>query len=150
MKKPISILKAIKSKPSIALQHMVDGLLKQSRRKNFRISMGTFGSGDGKICFGCAATCAIQNIAKINLTPATIDYAWHRAERTNMDFNELDEFEGVINEARSGHLKPLFRFCDIMDSPIAFEDNFNLWDDDWKQQLPQVRETIAKLKKAGY
>lgn len=149
MKKSISILKAIKSKPSVALQHMVDGLLKQSRRKDFIIDMGTFGSTDSKICYGCAATCTIQSIAKVTLFPLDIYYAGDRARKAKADMDELRKFEEAIDCARRGWMFTLFRFCEV-EYVGTFDGKFDLRTDDWRQQLPEVRETISKLKKAGY
>lgn len=146
-----SILKAIKGKPSIALQHMVDGLSKQSKRKDFKIDMSTFGTSEGKICYGCAATCAIQNITKINLTSQHIGLTHIRASKTETDYYELDTFENAINNARKGVLVDLFIFCKLSTHDVhRFSNHFDLWNDNWKEELPKVRKLIKELKKAGY
>lgn len=152
MKKPISILKAIKGKPSIALQHMVDGLLKQSRRKKFRIEMGSFGNYSRGICFGCAATCAIQHITKINFTPdSSILDEDARAMKMKVNNEELNQFESAIDDARFGWLESLFLFCNLPESQSKrFSNSFSLNTDDWKEQIPNIRKTIEELKIAGY
>lgn len=151
MKKQFSILKTIKGKPSVALKHMVTGLLKQSRRRNFEIAMSVFGIANDKTCFGCAATCAVQNIANKNYPPASINHICDRSDYLNIIQEELKKFERAINCARLGELEPLFDFCGINDINVSkFETNFHLCDDDWKKQIPTVKETIAALKKAGY
>lgn len=151
MKKQFSILQAIKGKPSIALQHMVNGLMKQSKRRNFKINMGTYGTSHGKICYGCAATCAIQSVAKINFTPNLIDHTDDRAKRTKTEVNELDAFEGAINQARQGDLGDLFHFCNIqMSEANRFNSYFELEGGNWKKELPKVKKTISQLKKSGY
>ena len=149
MKKQISILKAIKGKPSVALTHMVNGLLKQSRRKKFQIYMGTFGKHFRGICFGCAATCTIQNITKVNFTPDNGIY--DRAMKMKTDSLELDKFEMAIDDARSGELRTLFSFCNISEENAKiFNDKFSLNTLDWKEQLPAVKKVISELKKEGY
>lgn len=151
MKKQLSILKAIKGKPSIALQHMIDGLLKQSRRRNFEISMGTFGSSANGICYGCAATCTIQSLSKVNFTPINIPYVSQRAEKTQTNYEELESFEGAMDYARRGYLDVLFKFCGLSPKEgMRYQALFDLKDENWKEQLPEVKKTISKLKKAGY
>lgn len=151
MKESLSILTAIKGKPSIALEHMVNGLLKQSKRKGFKVNMSTYGDSHGEMCYGCAATCAIQSIAKINFTPNTINTTKRRVEIAEADFGELNAFESAINQARQGSMRSLFYFCNIREeSGNRFNANFDLQSNNWKKQLPQVRKTISELKKAGY
>lgn len=152
MKKQISILKAIKGKPSVALTHMVKGLLKQSRRKKFKIYMGTFGKQSRELCFGCAATCTIQNISKINFIPdSSICSIDGRSAKMKMDYRELDVFEIAIDSARSGDLVPLFRFCSLSEiNARKFNNEIDLYTYNWKENLPAVRKVISELKKAGY
>lgn len=151
MKEPISILDAIKSKPSIALRHMVNGLIKQSKRKNFKIDMGTYGDSHGGVCYGCAATCAIQSITKINFTSSSIKTTHDRVGIIEGEFSELNAFESAINQARQGSMRALFYFCYIIgETGYRFNADFDLQSGNWKKQLPQVRKTISALKKAGY
>jgi hypothetical protein len=54
------------SKPSEALQEMLNGLNESKTWKNFELDMDTYGevSRGVTICFGCAATCTVYAIAK--------------------------------------------------------------------------------------
>jgi hypothetical protein len=55
-------IKDIVSKPSQLIIAMCDGLEKQNKRRSFRVRMDTFGASRGKVCYGCAATCALSDI----------------------------------------------------------------------------------------
>lgn len=153
MKKSISILKLIKNKPSIALDMMVKGLLKQDRRKDFEVDMGSFGgfAYSVKICYGCAATCTIQQIAKKNFQSSNIERSSCRAKVMGIDKYELDSFETAIDDARSGYLSALYMFCKITNQEsLPKKASFCLDNDNWKEQIPKVKTLILKLKTAGY
>ena len=151
MKKPLDIFDALKGKPSTALQHMVNGLLKQSQRKKFEVSMGTYGMARKGICYGCAATCTIQNIANKNLSVEFIKDHKKRAKELKIEEHEILRFEYVMNRARLGELFPLFTFCNMRENHHRdFDYRFSLRDYNWEDELPKVRKTISQLRKAGY
>lgn len=56
------------TKPSEMVRAMINGLRRQDEREDFHIKMDKWaglGSLDGKpVCFGCAATCAVQELTK--------------------------------------------------------------------------------------
>ena len=112
-----SIRELIQSKPSIALQAMVDGLREQSKRKNFKVDMRTFGEGkylnNPVMCYGCAATCTLQKIAGKNLTVDNINVNLDRAQFLKFELTELRRFEFAICDASIGLLYGLFYFCRI-------------------------------------
>lgn len=145
-----SILKIIKGKPSVALQAMVTGLLKQSKRKDFKIDMSTFGTVRDNICFGCAATCTLQQITKINLTQRTM-YYHAKYQKFDVDVDEMSDFEDAIDDACCGHMADLFRFCGKFDRYEYRKDthNFQLSTFDWNEGIPKVRAYIKELKKRG-
>lgn len=149
--KKFSILKAIKGKPSIALQMMIEGLQEQSKRKNFKIAMGTFGSSDYEYtCYGCAATCTIQKMAKKNFTHELITQGTDRAKFINADLDELSRFELAIDLSRKGMLYYLFQFCKIPKKNIdVLESTYDyyLGNDNWKEEIPKVKKVISILKK---
>lgn len=148
--KKFSILKAIKGKPSIALQMMIDGLQEQSKRKKFQIAMGTYGSSDGeRTCYGCAATCTIQKIAKKNFTHELIKQGTDRAKFINADLDELSKFELAIDLSRKGTLSHLFQFCKIPHEKIynlRSDYDYFLGNDNWKEEIPKVKKVISNLK----
>lgn len=144
-----SIKKIVKT-PSAALQFMVDGLRKQSKREDFFVSMSTFGSSDGETCFGCAATCAIQELTGTNLTVKEINGVEERAKALNFDLGELEHFECCINDAREGVLFNLFSFFGLLDKYESnYDDRFFLGSVDWKNQLTAVEKLIKELKEKG-
>lgn len=148
-----TIKELIKSKPSIALQGMVDGLLKQSKRKGFKINMNTYGVDDFKICYGCAATCTVQQITKHNFKPGEIWLRSHRSQALNVEFDDLYAFEHAVNEARFGDMTKLFVYCDALGFYLSnfgwIDYQFQLMDENWQEQLPAVRRVIKELKKNG-
>jgi len=145
-------MKSIKEQlkvPSAALQAMVDGLRKQSKRKDFVINMSTYGESRGEICFGCAATCAVQQISGINLTVEDIDVA-NQSLKLGYDFDHLSAFEMSINAARLGDMYLLFLFFDLVwQYDFDYDERFFLKTENWEEQLPAVEALIAELKEKG-
>jgi hypothetical protein len=145
----ISIKEKIQSKPSVALQFMVDGLKRQSLRNDFTVEMGSFGDHikDFK-CFGCAATCTIQEIAQKDFVDFNVIETTRRANFLGFDVYELSWFEGAMDFARRGKLSGIFNFCGQQyEQPQEYP--FFLTNDNWKEQIPVVQETIAQLKQQG-
>ena len=146
-------IKDIISKPSEALEAMVAGLLKQSQRADFIINMSTFGSEnthDKRKCFGCAATCTIQQLAGKDLTPANISSEIKRADALDFDYEDMESFEMAIESARHGGMWRLFKYFN-MDCPEDLEEaGFNLNTSDWDRQIDDVRKFIDVLKREGY
>ena len=140
-----SIKQLIQNKPSIALQAMVDGLKEQSKRKDFKIRMTTFGESNNKFCYGCAATCTLQKIAGKDLTADNIGLTNDRATFLKFDPIELKSFELAIDEAREGCLYELFNFCGTAVLNKISYYGFRLKTDDWEEQLPIVEKLIKEL-----
>lgn len=147
-------------KPSDAVQAMVDGLLKQSKRKKFVINMGTFGdfADEHKVCFGCAATCAIQYITKKNFHPkyGSIKGKSVRAKILNWEYNDLDNFETIIDYVRLGRLYMLFNYYDrndIINNRYKMkqyqEQLVPLETDTWKKELYRFENLVIQLRKDG-
>lgn len=150
----INIKETLK-KPSVALQMMMDGLIEQSKREDFEIDMHDFGRSDGtKMCYGCAATCAIQKIAGKNLTVGNIAYSTDRAKYLGFRHNELRIFEDAIDQARKGDLYTLFEFfysSDYLDDINIYQDRIYLRNaEDWEDKIPEIKRLIADLQKSGY
>lgn len=137
-----------------ALEFMRDGLLKQSRRKKFKIFMGTFGQSVNDICYGCAATCTIQEIANKNFVNGEIVNTSSRAEYLHFDKYELSHFEDAIDSARAGFLSNIFSFLEKEDMYHSHKDklrytmdDFCMDGDDWKDEIPSLNKVIAYCKK---
>lgn len=131
------------SKPSQALKAMCDGLEKQSQRRDFKVDMKTFGEVSNGVCFGCAATCTMQELAKVNLVPNTI---CHRERALGFDMVDCNTFELVMDSARAGSLIALFAYFNIDHklNPLPFK-MWQLSTENWQQQLPIIRKGIVKL-----
>lgn len=135
------------TKPSEAAQAMVDGLRIQSKRSDFKIDMDDFGSTDGKICFGCAATCAIQVLNKKDFTVEDLrSRAISRRQAVRAAADKVARFESAINCFRMGVPIGLFNFFDIDYPAFTRSQNWYLDDDNWEDQLPKVEAYIKKLK----
>ena len=160
-KKQLKSIKELCPKPSDAVMAMVNGLRKQSKRKNFRIRFSSFGSreyADGTdkiICFGCAATSAIQFIANKNFTGEEIDTRAERGEFLGFDKNELQDFEEAIDNLRNGWVRALFFFYGL-----NYSDYFallqpmkerleDLHDLNWKEEIHHYEDFANKLKEIG-
>jgi len=150
-------IKDLAPKPSDALQAMVDGLKAQSKRDDFEIDMRTFGMKGMTICFGCAATCAIQQLAGIDFTMKTgISCEMYRAETLNLEIGEMSRFESVIDNARCGNLSNLLRFYygdewkeeTKLPSELVHH-GVQLRTDDWRNKIHLFDDIIFQLKMRG-
>lgn len=142
------------TKPSQALEAMVDGLLASKDNPNFRAEMDTYGDvheqADGPLCFGCAATCTLQQLAGARFTPDSIRRIRSRAEVVGVLAFRLGSFEHAMNRARQGKMYALLKFFDHYDPSVTtWDDEFCLETDGWEVQLPAVRAVIKEMKEAG-
>jgi len=143
-------------KVSAALQAMIDGLKLQSQRKDFRVDMSTFGTfydpenKEIPVCFGCAATCTVQQLSKVNFTDSQIDSLEERSFLTIQNSNDLDRFEDAIDCARMGNLISIFNYMDNLKSyELSDSNRWLLCTDNWQEQLPLVQDFVEMLKLKG-
>ena len=142
----IDLKETFRGKPSDALEYMCDGLLAQGKRKDFEIEMWTFGRRDGEVCFGCAATSTIQEIAGRNLTVKNIGMR----HSIGFDPDELRAFESVIDCARLGDLRSLLDFCEVTE--VDWRKWYLWWSmkgENWKSCIPVVRRVIREMRAEG-
>jgi hypothetical protein len=145
----MKLIKDIISKPSEALQAMVDGLIEQAQRSDFQIDMNTYGeyNNDDDICCGCAATCTVQKLLNKNLTKENINSDYH-SEFYGIE--DIKEFENVMDDARVGSLITLFDYFNLLDKfENDFDKRFCLRTDNWEKQIPKVKELIKELRDKG-
>jgi hypothetical protein len=148
-------MKAIKElapKPSDALQAMVDGLRTQSKRSDFKLMMSTYGSFDEKtgICYGCAATCTIQELAHQNLTIANIKRSEKRANALSFYPLQLMYFESAIDSVRTGTFDELEDYYELKRGTLQglHDDNDFYWylsDINWEEYVPAIERFIKLL-----
>ena len=148
--------------PSDALQAMVDGLLRNSRRKDFKVDMGTFGRAADGICFGCAATCAVQEasgkqfvfeelrgIYGLNSRFRNLSIG-AQAECLGENYVKLATLENAIDGARQGYLRELFRYFGLGDEHRqGYDERFELKTHNWRDQLGAVCDLIEELEAQG-
>lgn len=155
-------IKDIVQKPSDAVDAMIKGLIRQSKRKGFKIQMQSYGgySAEEQVCFGCAATCTLQEIAGKNLTRSyMVGYNLRLEELELVDdssaYDEFD-FEMSIDRLRTGKPEMLLRFFEV---DVDLRDQI-LWSPeakslprmttgDWKEHLSSYRKFSKYLKKLG-
>ncbi len=141
------------TKPSEAIQAMIDGLEASKKWKNFELNMGTFGEA-GKsmdLCFGCAATCTVFNmVGKIPVVGA-IEQTKIRSKFLNIDYDDLNTFESAIDDVRRGDFRELFEYFGIhYKYARMFSTRITLFEDTWEENIHHFKASIIKLKEEGY
>lgn len=100
-------------RPSDAVMAMVEGIRKQRKRPDFCLDMDTFGMAIGGICYGCAATCAVQEIYNHDLNIHEIQSRLLKIRAFDADSIDLADFEKAIDSLRQGIYLPLFDYFDV-------------------------------------
>jgi hypothetical protein len=152
-------IKDIISKPSQAIRAMCEGLIDQNKRTDFIVNMDTFGSYIDGICYGCAATCAIQNITGRNLTAGEqIERVTNRSKVLRLDHEDLERFEFIIDDVRRGNfglgLIRLFEYFGFEESEalnferyflaLPYMERFDL------EEIKEYKKFAEKLEQFGY
>ncbi len=140
-------------KPSDAVRAMIEGLEQHSKREDFFVDMGHYLMVDSeqRECFGCAATCALQQITDRGLQANDFDYrrTSSRSEVFNIDGYEINCFEEAVDQFRRGDVSSLFKFYGI---PLIRWVNFKLpvlETDNWQIRLPQYKKFLKILISKG-
>ena len=100
----------------MAVKAMTDGL-NNIPNDNFKLEMISFGHYEsnklGKpICYGCAATCAIQQAVGKRFAPGNISSLKARSEALKIDHIDMDVFEQMIDSLRFGVISSLEDYYD--------------------------------------
>lgn len=116
---PDKIRDLVQGKPSVVVRAMINGLEKAQRRKSFVVDMWTyFGlDDDEKVCVGCAATCALQELTGINLVYREVKHVLNEYNLRLLDDSmtklakifqarkdDIYLFEKVVDRLRSGYV----------------------------------------------
>ena len=136
-------------KVSVALQAMIDGLHYQSQRKDFKIAMKSFGdfNNNNGVCYGCAATCAVQKLSGVNFCDSSITGELTRAKFLDVNVHDLKDFEDAIDSARNGYLYELFVYMDQKESyDKSYDKDWELTTRDWGTELPKDQTFVNMLK----
>lgn len=140
-----------------AVDAMLSGLKEFDQSDRFKVKMETYGCTDGAgMCFGCAATCAIQKITGVVFTPASILGTRQRATQTDVLESDLDYFENAIDNLRHGFIEYLVGYFSKGDELFAtgkfetlqaIENNLPLLlDSDWRHNLAPYEKLLTFLK----
>lgn len=158
-------IREVVTKPSQVINAVVTGLRKHSQREDFEIDMSTYGSkrdlGNSPICYGCAATSCLQQLAGRDLTAEFFierdfwgEMGDSKGSPLGLDWEEVNNFESVINNFRLGSFGSLFWYFNIIlsSSKIScLEDNykFSLETYNWREQLTIVQKLVYELQLQG-
>lgn len=171
-----------KTKPSEFLQAMVDGLEYVARQQKYTgrqeqyfVNMDTFGriertTSHKVLCFGCAATWALDALLSRHLTPDQVHALGSAMIRRGeshpdgvdavrvlvsdalqraLDADQAErvcEFESVMDAARRGFLGFLEQFCETgCGSLKPWEGKWCLETGRYQDQLPIVRQAIENM-----
>ncbi len=131
--------------PSKALQAMVVGLQNPGP---INVMMTAFYVRDKGKCFGCAATCALQQIAKKKMDTSCPLDSPGRAKFLGFNEDEMMRFECAMDDAREGSLRSLFAFFNRGgDWKDEYDGKFYLSTESWQENIPEVQKLIRKLKR---
>lgn len=148
-----------KTQPSEFLQAMVDGLRDADNAPGQEINMQTFGNVNEGVCYGCAATWALQRLMGGRLSDAQVTaLGWMDAAHLEPltwhgeSIERIMDFERAIDHARMGCLLQLADFCALpqyqMLSPWA-----NCWywgvGNHWQTELVLVEAAIREMEAKG-
>lgn len=139
-------------KPSDAIRAMIDGLRASKTWDRFHVDMGSYGKNIGVTCYGCAATCAIQQATGIMFHWNGIAQPSLRASKVNVTLDDLSEFEIAIDAFRRGAVEWIFRYYEILpeDTPRLYgSESWALHGNDWEDELPLVEKYLEKVIAAG-
>ena len=142
---------------SSAIRLMVAGL-KEIPNDSFIIDMDTFGDSDiHDVCYGCAATCAIQQLADKRLDAGNIMLSKDRAGYLGFKQKELSQFEAIINCLRENYIERTLCEYFGIDDPLTigtvahlFEDIVAPLESDYTQrELDRYITLATKLEEIG-
>jgi hypothetical protein len=152
-------------KPSDALEAMYIGLKNVKRRRGFKLNMQTFGKKsflyEKPICFGCAATCALEQLSgkKLLFSKIKKHQLWTHEDLASyykVDFEKFIKFELALDKARKGSLRELmtiygFRYHHLLTrSIIDLSNSLYIQESNVEEELPKLKELYTKLREQGY
>jgi len=142
-------------RPSQAVRAMIDGLLAADRREGFKVDMNTFERYFEGICYGCAATCALQQMGGYPLifdTSGVHRHVW--ATRREM-MEQFVLMESAIDFFRLGVIKNLLKFYGYNylgwlkacadDAP----EKLYMTNGTWRDQIPVAEQWVEFLESKG-
>lgn len=152
----MTIREKCNNKPSVAIKAMIEGLETIPNGK-FKIDMSVFGGSSNQYnyCYGCAATCTIQQLFAVRFNSTQdIGRPWQRAEILSIHYLDLESFEHAIDKLRRINTIPLLQyfnsrnwFAQLLCWTVKLQE---LRDDNYKQRLAGYKKLAARLAFFGY
>jgi len=156
-------------RPSEALRAMCRGLEKMGSKEWFEVDMSVFVGRDSRICYGCAATCALIEALGESESDDLKDRflavndrfcGWDSMSRAfpELDFEEFKEFEDAMDSARLGNLSRLAGFLGIHDEddygfmcpePGQGGSDWVVHDRNWQTEIAKVEKFAQELEGRG-
>lgn len=134
-----------------AVEAMIDGLKTQSERPDFVVDMDSFGRVNNHpitrepVCFGCAATCTVQQLVGVNFDTNNVLQSCHTVKVDVMHL-DLVRFECVIEALRNGHLGPIFDYFKKDRQLVQHRNLPVLRSYNWRENLQPYKELLHDLK----
>ena len=136
-----------------AVAAMITGINNQDERDDFTINMEEYGdylhddeTGE-TMCFGCAATCAIQEYFGVDFDEDDIRHDSGRAAAVNLNLKTYNYFEGCVDGLRRAEAYHLADFCQLNENDKAFVmDSFaglrELDNCSWERNLYEYEDVL--------
>ena len=143
------LIKELAPKPSDAIIAMLEGIEASKPNKEFILDFSTFGRSGQTLCYGCAATCAVQQLSGIRFEVGhQIDNLTQRSELTKIKPIGLRGFELAIDDFRLGKVGLLSQFYAIQ---LPKPDPGWILDDEgcMGPELARVQQYLDKLLELG-
>lgn len=135
------------STPAEAIEAMIAGLREHRKWEQFRVDMDTFGEVENGVCFGCAATCTLQQLAGRQFDHDDLWSREYRAQRLHESLEAVRVFELAIDRFRNGVVDLLFDFFHVTEYPQPAEgENWELTTETWEAELPLVEAYLQKVR----
>jgi len=134
-------------------QAMIDGLKAARYMKNFTVDMGTFGTTEENMCYGCAATSTMMQLTgkKVN-TKEFDEFTRYSYFANGLRPGDVAKIEYAVDIFRRGGIGPLLFLCKVKEEDCQsiekiYEegDKWMLDNRDWLSKLNVVQRHINKV-----
>lgn len=120
------------------------------RKPKIKIQMSTFGKVENGICYGCAATNTICEIADVTFTSENIEFPKGRGEAVNGDIDFVQDFEDAIDDLRLGYIKGYNKYAESVGFAKVLNTDFSLPQLNSFYTEEQLNEFVKLAKLEGY
>jgi hypothetical protein len=133
----ITLKKRCNYDPAVAIQAIIDGLLRHESIKKFQLDFDYRGKWKDDCCFGGAETIVLIELLEMSFAPKQLDDDLDRAGLMSTDRLDLLEFEYAIDCFSIGNSRAIEQYFGL---PISDGDEslWNLQNDNWKNELPKI------------